>query len=297
MLGFIKDKIKKVYAGFTKKISSLFLRNQLDEEFFTELSNLLLVADVGVKTTERLIVQLKEQVSNKTIENSDQLREQLEQMLQTILEKPSRQAATQPIILMVGINGSGKTTFVGKFASRLKKQGKKVLLIAGDTFRAAATQQLAEWATRAEVEVFIGRENQDPASVIFDGCTRFSQGGFDHVIIDTAGRLQTKTNLMRELEKMRKIIDRQLPGLPVATWLTVDAMLGQNSLRQAEVFHEATSLDGVVVTKLDGTGKGGIVFSIIDQFNVPIMFVAFGEGIEDISEFNARDYVHDLLHE
>lgn len=297
MLGFIKDKIKKVYTGFTQQIASLFLRNQLDEQFINELSNLLLVADVGVKTTERLIAQLRLHIANKTIENGEQLRAQLEQMLQTILEAPVRPAALPAVTLMVGINGSGKTTFVGKLAHRLHTQGKKVLLIAGDTFRAAATQQLAEWGVRSGVEVFIGRENQDPASVIFDGCTRFKEGGFDHVIIDTAGRLQTKANLMRELEKMRKIVDRQLPGVPVATLLTVDAMLGQNSLRQAEVFHEATTLDGIVVTKLDGTGKGGIVFSIIDQFKVPIVFVAFGEGIEDMSDFNARDYVHDLLHE
>ena len=297
MLGFIKDKIKKVYTGFTQQIASLFLRNQLDEQFINELSNLLLVADVGVKTTERLIAQLRLHIANKTIENGEQLRAQLEQMLQTILEAPGKPAALPAVTLMVGINGSGKTTFVGKLAYRLHTQGKKVLLIAGDTFRAAATQQLAEWGARSGVEVFIGRENQDPAAVIFDGCSRFKEGGFDHVIIDTAGRLQTKANLMRELEKMRKIVDRQLPDVPVATLLTVDAMLGQNSLRQAEVFHEATTLDGIVVTKLDGTGKGGIVFSIIDQFKVPIVFVAFGEGIEDMSDFNARDYVHDLLHE
>lgn len=297
MLGFIKDKIKKVYTGFTQQIASLFLRNQLDEQFINELSNLLLVADVGVKTTERLIAQLRSHIANKTIENGEQLRAQLEQMLQAILEAPGKPAALPAVTLMVGINGSGKTTFVGKLAYRLHTQGKKVLLIAGDTFRAAATQQLAEWGARSGVEVFIGRENQDPAAVIFDGCSRFKEGGFDHVIIDTAGRLQTKANLMRELEKMRKIVDRQLPGVSVATLLTVDAMLGQNSLRQAEVFHEATTLDGIVVTKLDGTGKGGIVFSIIDQFKVPIVFVAFGEGIEDMSDFNARDYVHDLLHE
>ena len=209
--------------------------------------------------------------------------------------QPSQQSPS--IFLLLGINGSGKTTFVGKFAHLLTQQKKRVLLVAGDTFRAAATQQLQEWGTRVGVEVFVGKENQDPASVIFDASKKFREEKFDHLIIDTAGRLQTKVNLMQELQKMRRIIDKQLPTAEISTWLTVDAMLGQNSLTQAQIFHEATNLNGIVLTKLDGSGKGGIVFSIVTLLGIPITYVTFGEQLDQVKRFDAQEYVHDLFNE
>ncbi|MFH0898161.1 MAG: signal recognition particle-docking protein FtsY [bacterium] len=297
MFTFIKNKIKKVYSNFTSKVVSIFSGKKIDANLFQELEALLLSADTGVKTTHKIIEKLKDATKKKQIESSEELKKDLESILLEILNSPTKQTTIPKILLMVGVNGSGKTTFISKLAHLLKSQGKKPLLVAGDTFRAAATHQLAEWARKVGVQVFIGKENQDPSSVIFDACTRFNDEGFDNLIIDTAGRLQTKVNLMKELEKMRSIINRQLPGTATQTWLTIDAMLGQNSLRQAEVFKEATNLNGIVLTKLDGTGKGGMVFSITEQFNVPITFVTFGEKLDEIKQFDAQEYIFGLLHE
>lgn len=297
MFGFLKEKIKKVYTSFTTKVSSLFSRASLDEEFIKELSDLLLVADTGVKTTEKIIKNLSQQISNKTVASLEDAKHELENYLALLLDVKKEEHLLPRVLLLVGVNGTGKTTFAGKFAALLKKQGKRVLLVAGDTFRAAATQQLEEWGKRTEVDVFVGRENQDPASVIFDACKEFTDKNYDHLIIDTAGRLQTKANLMRELEKVRKIIDKQLPSQRISTWLAVDSMLGQNSLRQAEVFYQATQVTGVVLTKFDGSGKGGIVFAIVDQLQVPITYVTFGEGLDDIKTFDAASYAQELLNE
>jgi len=297
MLGFLKEKIKKVYNSFTTKVSSLFSRASLDEEFIKELSDLLLGADTGIKATNKIIDNLQKQIANKTVDSLEQAKQELETYLTSVLSVEKVETATPTVLLLVGVNGTGKTTFAAKFAALLKEQGKRVLLVAGDTFRAAATQQLAQWGQRAGVQVFIGRDNQDPAAVIFDACKLFVEQGFDHLIIDTAGRLQTKVNLMRELEKIRRIIDKQLEGHQISTWLAVDSMLGQNSLRQAELFYESTQITGVVLTKFDGSGKGGIVFAIADQLQVPILYVTFGEALEDIRLFDAAQYVEELLNE
>lgn len=297
MFNFIKQKFQKIYSGFTSKIAVLFAREQLDDTFLKDLSSLLLLADTGVKTTNKVIKNLSAKMRDGDIKNAEDARNALEVELCALLTQPQHTDLEPKILLMVGINGSGKTTFVAKFANKLKQQGKRVLVVAGDTFRAAATQQLLEWGSRIGVEVFIGKENQDPASVIFDACKKFNEEKFDHLIIDTAGRLQTKVNLMHELEKMRKIINRQLKAQDVATWLTIDAMLGQNSFSQAELFHEATKLDGIVLTKLDGSGKGGIVFSIVALLGIPITYITFGEQLEHSKQFDVTAYVHDLLNE
>lgn len=199
------------------------------------------------------------------------------------------------IYLLVGINGSGKTTCVAKLAHLFKNQGKKVLLVAADTFRAAAPEQLAAWATATDATLVTGTTGQEPASVVFAGCDVFAKNEHDIMIIDTAGRLQTKTNLMRELEKMRRIIEKKAPNATVCTLLTVDAMLGQNSLEQARVFHESTPLDGIILTKMDGTGKGGIVFAIMHELKIPIVFMTYGEKLEDMAQFNLTDYIATLL--
>lgn len=316
MFGFIKDKIKKVYNTFTNQISTIFSRNKLDEQLLQELSVLLISADTGAKTTNNIIAQLKSDIGSSKIKDINEVKTELEKLLlsqlslpQLSLSQTSDAKSTLPktsiflpkITLLVGINGSGKTTFSAKLANIMHQQGKRVILVAGDTFRAAATQQLMEWGEKIGVPVFVGRENQDPASVIFDACKKFKDENYDHIIIDTAGRLQTKVNLMKELEKIRKIIDKQISDQvsseDISTWLTVDAMIGQNSLRQAELFEQATTLNGIILTKLDGTGKGGIVFSITQQFKIPILYTTFGEKLEDIKVFDAKEYVHGLLYE
>jgi fused signal recognition particle receptor len=297
MFNFIKEKIKKIYTNVTKQVSSIFLRNQLDEQFLKELSMLLITADTGVRTTNNIIKKLSDDIANTSITTIEQAKEALEKLLIGQLQTPQTPEIHPRIVLLVGVNGSGKTTFIAKYANQIKQSGKKVLVVAGDTFRAAATQQLTEWTSRIGVDVFVGKEEQDPASVIFDACKKFNDEKFDHLIIDTAGRLQTKINLMRELEKIKRIIEKQLPNEKINTWLTIDAMLGQNSLTQAEIFYESTNVNGLILTKLDGTGKGGIVFAITQKLNVPIVYVTFGEDIQDIKNFDAHEYVHDLLHE
>jgi len=297
MFGFIKDKIKKIYTSFTSGVASIFSRNKLDEQFLQELSVLLLSADTGVTTTNLIITKLREDIKNSTITNLEQVKIELEKLLISQLQMYQSHYTQPRVLMLVGVNGSGKTTFVAKFANHLKQQGKKVMVVAGDTFRAAATQQLASWANQVGVHVFIGRDNQDPASVIFDACKMFLEEKYDHIIIDTAGRLQSKVNLMRELEKIRKIIEKQLASEPISTWLTVDSMLGQNSFAQAEIFGQATQLNGIVLTKLDGTGKGGIVFSITEKLHLPIVYVTFGENLEDIKLFDAPEFVAGLLNE
>ena len=297
MFGFIKEKIKKVYSSFTQQMSALFSRTTIDDQLMQDLKKLLLEADTGVKTTNMVIETLVVQVKKATITSVEQLKQELEKILKVQLQT-SASPNTQPRVLMlVGVNGSGKTTVSAKLAQKFKREGKRVILVAGDTFRAAATQQLMNWGQQVGVPVFVGRENQDPAAVVFDACKKFAEERYDHIIIDTAGRLQTKVNLMKELEKVRKIISRQLPEETISTFLTIDAMLGQNSLRQAEVFHEAVALDGVLLTKLDGTGKGGVVFSIVQQMQLPIVYVTYGEKLEDIEVFNVASFVHDLLYE
>ena len=226
-----------------------------------------------------------------------QAKKALEGLLLEHLQLPPQEKDDARILLLVGVNGSGKTSFAAKYAYLLKNNKKKVLLVAGDTFRAAATEQLDEWGRRIGVDVFVGKDSQDPASVVFDACKKFKDEGYDQLVVDTAGRLQTKVNLMKELEKIKKIVQRQLPEEPINTWIAIDAMLGQNSLLQAEAFYQATNINGIVLTKLDGTGKGGIVFAIVEKLKVPIVYVTFGEKVEDTKVFDEQEYVQGLFHE
>jgi fused signal recognition particle receptor len=297
MFKFLKAKIKKVYNNVTSKAISLFSRQTIDEDFFKELSIILISADTGIGTTTKIIAHLKKEVAAQRISTSEEIRQELEKQLISILQEHKTLDESPEITLLVGINGSGKTTLAGKLAHQFKSSGKKVLLVAGDTFRAAATEQLQEWGDKIGVNVFVGTQNQDPASVIFDACKKYKDDNYDHLIIDTAGRLQTKSNLMKELEKIKRITSKNLPGKTIHTWLTVDAMLGQNSFEQAKVFNEATSLDGIILTKFDGTGKGGIVFSITKELKLPIIYVTFGENVEALKSFNPEEYVHELFTE
>ena len=292
MFSFIKQQLHKIYTGFASKLGAFLGRTTIDEATLHELELLLISADTGVSTTRTIINQLKKDASVQ----GTALRTALEPILVSILDKAGTydsQAAA--VYLLVGINGSGKTTSIGKLAHQLHTQGKRVLLVAADTFRAAAPEQLAAWASSIGVDIVLGTGQQDPAAVVFNGLERFVKEGYDTLIIDTAGRLHTKVNLMHELAKIKRVITKQLPDVPVATLLTIDAMLGQNSFEQAKLFKECTQVNGIILTKMDGTGKGGIVFAIADQLQIPIAYITFGEQVDHIKLFNARLFVQDLV--
>jgi len=297
MFNFIKNKLTKVYNQFTSKVNTIFSKKQINESSLKELEIILLSADTGIKTTRTIVEQLKEQHKQGKIQEGESLKAALEKQLLEILSLQAKPelSTDQKVYLLVGINGSGKTTFAAKLANKYKQNGKKVLLVAADTFRAAATEQLEKWARSTGVEIITGTENQDPASVVFKGCEKYKAENFDVIIIDTAGRLQTKINLMKELEKIKKIIKRHLPNETINTLLTIDAMLGQNSLEQAKIFHEATDVSGIILTKMDGTAKGGIVFAISQELGIPILFISFGEKLEQFKLFDAQEYVSELL--
>ena len=296
MFSFIKNKLQKIYSGFTSKLASLFGRTTIDEATLKELEILLLSADTGIKTTRSIIEQLKTQCKSGQLQEGETLRTALAPILTSILDKAGTTSVNNiPIYVLVGINGSGKTTLVGKLAYQCVQEGKRVLLVAADTFRAAAPEQLTQWAKKINVDIVLGQPNQDPASVVFTGCEQFKNGAYDVLIIDTAGRLHTKTNLMNELAKIKRTIVKQLPDQKIITLLTVDSMLGQNSFEQAKLFKECTDVNGIALTKMDGTGKGGIVFAIADQLEIPIVYITFGEQMEQLKLFNAQEYVKDLL--
>lgn len=294
MFGFVKKFLTKIYHHVTSPLMALFGRSTIDNATLDELEETLIAADVGMQTTRMMLDRLRVGWRAGDIASGTALRDALQKELLAIAtaSKCEKEAS---VFVLVGINGSGKTTFASKLANLLKGQGKRVLLVAGDTFRAAATEQLQQWAERLGVDIVVGKENQDPASVVFAACEKFKRENYDCLIIDTAGRLQTKVNLMRELEKIMHSVRRHVPTERVVTLLTIDAMLGQNSLDQARLFDESTQIDGVVLTKLDGTGKGGVVFSIMHQLKRPVMFISFGEQLEHLQVFEPQQFVDDLL--
>jgi len=296
MLGFIKSKLKKIYDSVTTKLHFLFSRETIDQDALKELERILIAADAGVQTTKKVMAELQKKFERGEITQGQDLKQALEELLLETLSTKKHKPVSE-LFLLVGINGSGKTTFAAKLANHLKQQGKKPLLVAADTFRAAAQEQLSEWATKVGVPLEIGKSGQDPASVVFKACERFKQEGLDALIIDTAGRLQTKTNLMKELEKIKKIITRHFPETPINILLTIDSMLGQNSLEQARIFHESTELNGVVLTKMDGTAKGGIVFAIVQELGIPVAYISFGEQLDQFKIFNGGEFVTQLMEE
>lgn len=296
MFNFIKSKLKKIYSNVTEKLHSVFSLKTINESTIQEIEQLLIKADTGVSVTRSITKQLQDAYKRGQLQEGNDAKVIIQNSLTKLLDQPNSCKSSQ-IFLLVGINGSGKTTFAGKLAHYFTQQNKSCLLAAADTFRAAAPEQLTEWAKKSQASLIMGRPNQDPASVTFDACEQFKKEGFDHLIIDTAGRLQTKDNLMKELEKIKKIVSKQLPSHKICTLLTVDSMLGQNSFEQAKIFNEATNLDGIILTKLDGTAKGGIVFAISQKLNIPVSFISYGEDISDIDEFNASSYIANLLGE
>ena len=295
----------KIFSGLTKtrvKMEDLeeIFRNYKpdDDDFFDELEELLIMADMGVDTVDRVVTSMHYLCFDKNIRRGDKAREVLIEELKKELDAGDnalKLSTTPSVILMVGVNGVGKTTTIGKLAAQLKAQGKNVLLCAGDTFRAAAAEQLGIWAERAGVDIVRHEEGSDPAAVVYDGICAGKARGSDVIIIDTAGRLHNKANLMNELSKMRRIIDRELPDADVETLMVLDATTGQNGLLQAEQFLETAGLTGIVLTKLDGTAKGGVVFAIANQLKLPVKFVGVGEGIDDLIPFDPKDYIEALF--
>ncbi len=295
MFNFIKNSLKKIYTCITSRLGSLFGQKSIDEDTLTELKIILLSADTGVKTTNHLISELREKQQAGLIPEGNALKNALHHSLSSILSKPQAPSFNEHVFVLVGINGSGKTTLAGKLAHQHAKQGKKVLLVAADTFRAAASEQLEQWANLAGAHFLRGKESQDPASVVFEGCQKFIDESFDIIIIDTAGRLHNKVNLMNELTKIKRVINKKLPNQTINTLLTIDSMLGQNSFEQAKLFKESTDLNGIVLTKMDGTGKGGIVFAICDELELPIWYITYGEQINQLKQFDKSQYIDNLL--
>lgn len=300
-----KEGMDKTRTTFTDRINDLFARyRSVDEDFFEELEEVLITADVGVMTVLDLIDLLKMEVKRQNIKDPKDMTEVISEKLVEIYygeddvgieELQFAKNDDLTVILVVGVNGVGKTTSIGKLAYQLKGEGKEVLLAAGDTFRAGAIEQLEVWGERVGVDVIKQQEGSDPAAVIFDGIKAAKSRDVDVLICDTAGRLQNKVNLMRELEKIHRVIEREVPGAPHEVLLVLDATTGQNALSQAEIFKEATKVSGIILTKLDGTAKGGIVLAIRNELNLPVKFVGLGEQMEDLRSFDAHAFVYGLF--
>ena len=288
------EKLKKIYMGdvFGAAIS------EADEAFFDDLEEMLILADVGMETSGEAVKELRQRMIEDKIAGQEPVKACLREILAEKLSvgDPALNLSTKPsVVLVVGVNGVGKTTSIGKMAKALREQGKRVLLCAGDTFRAAAADQLEIWANRSRCEIVRQKEGADPGAVLFDALQAAKARGVDVVICDTAGRLHNKANLMAELAKLRKIIDRELPEAALEILLVLDATTGQNGLIQAKQFQEISGCTGIVLTKLDGTAKGGIVIAIAQELQVPVKLVGLGEGINDMQPFNAQEYVEALI--
>ncbi|CAG6201541.1 cell division protein FtsY [Streptococcus pneumoniae] len=294
--------LKKTRTGFGARLNAFFANfRSVDEEFFEELEELLTMSDVGVQVASNLTEELRYEAKLENAKKPDVLRRVIIEKLVELYEKDGSYDESihfqdnLTVMLFVGVNGVGKTTSIGKLAHRYKQAGKKVMLVAADTFRAGAVAQLAEWGRRVDVPVVTGPEKADPASVVFDGMERAVTEGIDILMIDTAGRLQNKDNLMAELEKIGRIIKRVVPEAPHETFLALDASTGQNALVQAKEFSKITPLTGIVLTKIDGTARGGVVLAIREELNIPVKLIGFGEKIDDIGEFNSENFMKGLL--
>lgn len=299
-----KDGLTKTRDSFVGKMNDLVKNyRKVDEEFFEELEELLISADVGVNTVMELIDELKDVARTRNIKDSEQLQPVISEKLAELLQKDETESKLniQPtgmtVILVVGVNGVGKTTSIGKLANKLKQEGKSVLLAAGDTFRAGAIEQLEVWGERVGVDVIKQQAGSDPAAVMYDAVQAAKSRGVDVLLCDTAGRLQNKVNLMNELEKVKRVIEREVPGAPHEVLLVLDATTGQNAMSQAKTFGKATDVTGIVLTKLDGTAKGGIVLAIRHELDIPVKFVGLGEKVDDLQEFNAEQFVYGLFSE
>ncbi len=294
--------LSKTRDEFVSKLSLLGIKyTKINEEYFEELENLLISADIGVNTVFKFMDRIRSRVSKEKIEDTNSLTEVIVDELfityvnnENITTKINIQKEGPTVILMVGVNGVGKTTTIAKLANKYKKENKKIFLIAGDTFRAGAVEQLKIWADKTSSS-FYGKENIDPAGVIYDGLNHALEDKADIIFIDTAGRLQNKVNLMKELEKINRVIDKVIPSSPHEVLLVIDASTGQNGIMQAKAFKEITNITGIVLTKLDGTAKGGIVLAIKEEVGIPVKFIGLGEAMDDLETFDIEDYIYGLF--
>lgn len=294
--------LEKTRKEFVSKLSMLGIKyTKINDEYFDELENILIMADIGVNTVMDFMDKLKKRVKSENITDTKYLNEVIVDELfiiyvnnESITDKINMASSGPTVILMVGVNGVGKTTTIAKLAYKYKCEGKKVMLVAGDTFRAGAVDQLKIWADRTD-SLFFGKENIDPAGVIYDGLFKAKEDGVDIVLVDTAGRLHNKVNLMKELEKINKVIGKIIPDAPHETLLVIDGTTGQNGIMQAQAFKEITNITGIVLTKLDGTAKGGIVLAIKEEVNIPVKFVGLGEKMTDLIPFDIENYIYGLF--
>jgi fused signal recognition particle receptor len=296
-----KQKLSKTRDSITGRLDRIFFgKKEITEEILDEIEEILFTSDIGVETAQNLIDTIRRKVNRKELKDLNKLKLALKEEILNFLETPPKKEIIYPkdeplVIMMVGVNGVGKTTTIGKLAYQMHKEGKKVLLVAADTFRAAAVEQLSIWAERAGAELVKKDEGTDPSAVVFDSIDIAKKKGFDVIIIDTAGRLHTKKNLMEELKKIKRVCNKKLAGAPHEIWLVLDATTGQNAISQAKMFHDALQLTGIILTKLDGTAKGGVIVGISHQLKIPVIFVGIGEAIDDLKPFEPKWFVDALF--
>ncbi|MGI6357554.1 MAG: signal recognition particle-docking protein FtsY [Bacillota bacterium] len=298
LLDKLKQGLKKTRQGFVEKVEQLFHRRQIDDDLFDELEELLITSDLGVHTAMELVDNLRREAKRQRLRDADALNELLREQLEQQLGEPAAmdiQPGRLNVVVMVGVNGVGKTTTIAKLAQRYHQQGLKVMLAAADTFRAAAAEQLEIWGQRVGVPVLRHGEGADPAAVVFDAIQSAKARKMDLLIVDTAGRLHTKSNLMNELAKIGRVVGRECPGAPHEVLLVIDATTGQNAVVQAKQFGQSVPLTGLVLTKMDGTAKGGIIFAIASEQQLPVKFIGVGEGMDDLRDFNPHEFVQALF--
>ncbi len=298
-MGFFKkigNALKKTREAIARKIDSLLSHGEIDDDFFDDLTDILISCDVGVKTSLEIVEELRLRARKNKIRTAEEVRAELKRILKELFKEEEPLTIEYPaIITIIGVNGVGKTTTIGKMAKYFKENKKDVLLVAGDTFRAAATSQLNEWALRTKTRIVKQGEGADAASVVFDGIASAKARKTDVVLVDTAGRLHTKTNLMEELKKIDKIVNREYPEAHKYTFIVLDATTGQNALSQISAFNDFVKIDGIVLTKLDGTAKGGVVIAIEKEYKLPVVFVGVGEGENDLEQFDSDEFVESLF--
>lgn len=297
-MGFFKkiiDGLKKTQQNIGFKLKQLFKVGVFDDDFFDDLETLLLSGDIGAGATMEIVDMLRDRLEETKTTDPEKAVQELKDILVEMLDAEKFEISSPAVVMVVGVNGVGKTTTIGKLASKFKKQGKSVVIAAADTFRAAASEQLEVWADRAGVRIVKHQEGSDPASVVYDAISSAKSKKTDVVLIDTAGRLHNKVNLMEELKKINRIIAREYPDADRKNLIVLDATTGQNALAQVELFNEAVNIDSIALTKLDGTAKGGVVIAIKEKFDIPVDFIGVGEGIDDLMEFDAESFVEGIL--
>ena len=292
----IKQGMKRTREIFSGRMDELVENyKELDDDFYEDLSDILIMADVGMKTTELAVGRLKEKCKSEKIGDPAKAREALKEILTDILQAEPMKLESPMVLLIIGVNGVGKTTSIGKLASRMKVMGRRVIICAADTFRAAAAEQLTVWAERADVPIIKQKEGADPAAVVFDGIQAAKGRHADVLLVDTAGRLHNKAHLMEELKKISRVVEREYPEASVKALLVIDATTGQNGLAQAQVFSEVANLDGIILTKLDGTAKGGIAIAIRSEMGLPVRYIGLGEQLDDMQPFDAKQFVEAIF--